>query len=64
MPGSEVQPEIVQPAASFHNHIAEVVFPSSDFVLYNSIAFHSTDYMLHSNAELGDQTVEGFVFWA
>jgi hypothetical protein len=64
VPGSKVQPEIVQSAAGFHHLIAKALFPISDLVLYNSIALHAADDMLHSDAELGDKTVEGFIFRA
>lgn len=62
MPGSEVQPEIVQAAASLHHLVTESLFVVSDRILNNSIPLHSANSMLNPDSDLGDAPVVLLVF--
>lgn len=61
MPRSEVQPEIVQPTASFHHFISEVLFPISDLVFDQAIPFHATNGMFDPYSDAGNEAVVCFV---
>lgn len=61
MPGSEIQPEIMQPTASFHYFIPEALFPISYFVFDQAIPFHATNSMFDPYSDCGNEAVVCFV---
>ena len=62
MPGSEIQAEIVQTAASFHDPIPEFIFPDAQLVFNNSIAFDATDGVFDPDAQARYSAVALFLF--
>lgn len=63
MPRSEIQPEIVQPTAGFHDFIPEALFPISDFVFNNAIPFHPTNGMFDPDSDFRNEAIVLFVIW-
>jgi hypothetical protein len=61
MPRSEVQSEIVQPTASFHYFITEILFPISYFVFNNAIPFHATNGMFDPYSDFRNEAIVVFV---
>ena len=62
MPGSEIQAEIVQRGAGFHDAVAEVVFSGTHLIFHNSIPFDATNGMFHTYAQDRDRAVD--FFWS
>ena len=62
MPGSEVQAEIVEATASFHNLISEVIFPGSRQVFDNPVAFNPSDGTLDPDVQTQNPAVGLFLF--
>src|SRR3990172_5345585 len=62
MPGSEIQAEIVQAAASFHDLIWKVIFAGSHLIFDNPIAFHPSDGMFSADAQTGNLAIALFLF--
>jgi len=62
MPGSEIQAEIVQAAASFHDPIPKVIFPVSQLIFNNPIAFDAADGVFDPDAQAGNLAVAFFLF--
>lgn len=62
MPGSEIQAEIVQSDACFHDAVAEVVFSGTHLIFHNSIPLDAANGMFHTYAQDRDCAVE--FFWS
>jgi len=62
VPWPEVQSEVVQAAAGFHNPISKSFLPVPDLVLNNSIPLHTTYGMLDPNPNLGNEAIDFLVF--
>ena len=64
VPWPEVQSEVVQSAASFHNLVSKPFLPAPDLVFNNSIPFHTPYGMLDPNPNLGNESIVFRVFWS
>ena len=62
MPRSEIQAEIMQSGAGFHNAVAEVVFSGTYLIFHNSIPLDTANGMFHTDAQDRDRAVE--FFWS
>ena len=62
MPGSEIQTEVVQAAAGFHDPISKVIFPGSHLVFDNPKTLDPSDGMFDADAHTGDLAVDLFSF--
>lgn len=62
MPGPEVQAKIMQAGASFHSPISKVIFPDTQLIFDNPIAFNSSDGMFNPDAQAGNLAIAGFFF--
>ena len=62
MPRSEVQTEIVQATASFHDFVPEVILPDAQLIFRNPIAFDATDSVLDPDAQARNSPIAFFLF--
>jgi len=61
MPGPKIQAEIMQTTTGFHDCIAKALFPISDFVFDDAVAFDPANRMFHADAQGRQPVIEVFV---
>lgn len=61
MPRTEIQSEIMQPAASFKHSILKAWFPIPDFVFDNPITFDTANGVFNANPHRREPLINVFV---
>jgi len=61
MPGTKIQPKIMQPTAGFKDSILKAWFPVPDFVFDNSVTFDTANSVFNPNPHRREPLINVFV---
>ena len=64
MPWSVLYAKVMQATTCFHDGVPHPVLQKADFVLHDSVAFHSTNRVFNPNSDGGNSTIGRLLRWS